>query len=132
MTSFIFHVNDNPKVFVVTFSVDETDIISTCSCNSPNSNGLCWHRDHILSGKHFRIPQNEQIKQQELITTLHSSDQGKKILEAARKKILGTETCRRCNSQKVVVLNQGLLGKFYSWFTPIGRKYRCRKCGWSW
>ncbi|MBS1782039.1 MAG: hypothetical protein JSS78_03135 [Bacteroidetes bacterium] len=132
MTSFLFHVNDNPKVYVVTFSIHENEILSTCTCNSDDPKGSCWHRDHILSGKHFRIQKSEQAKQQELITILQNSAQGKRLLQSAQKKILGTETCRRCNSHKVVVLNQGFLGKFYSWFTPVGRKYRCRKCGWSW
>jgi hypothetical protein len=132
LTRYHFHINGERGIYEVAFSIDDDDIQSTCTCHYQSDKKLCWHRLYVLAGKTPRLSEEELQQQSDLITKLARTHGGREMIRNAKATFGEKETCRRCNSSKIVDLKGSVRGKLLSIFAPKGRRYFCKSCHWSW
>lgn len=130
--SYHFHIKGEKGIQDVKFQITAHGLESSCTCNTEPEGTLCWHRYYVISGKTKRISDEELSQQYELIKQISQKKEGKDIIKAAKYKFGGKETCRRCNSSKVIDLDETLRGKILKLFLSKKRRYYCKECKWSW
>jgi hypothetical protein len=127
-----FNLRTESEVFDIVFRVGADKIESFCSCNYQNAPRLCVHRHYILARRSSRIQPEQVGIQTKLLRHLATTRAGKELIKEAKARFKEKETCRRCNSPRVIDTYHSAFGRLIRLFIHKNRRYFCLRCRWSW